>query len=229
MTWPPEGPMNMVFTQLLYINFCEPNISIQDHWQAPQFDELLAKINEHIPSAIQQPSNHNSNLPEDTVPVGRQSNGRGASPEESPQEKSDTTHLIEQKLEATQITEKKSEIDENAQADVILQPNEDNVSENHAIAPQEDTTKNISSTSPHRSADEAPITDDHPGHEASTFEETNTQHQYNEAYSERQYRDNTYNNGAQDASVNHMNSDYYHIPGAPPRAKAKRSSFCVIL
>jgi hypothetical protein len=29
ITWPPEGPMSMVFTQLLYINFCKPNTDVQ--------------------------------------------------------------------------------------------------------------------------------------------------------------------------------------------------------
>ena len=29
MTWPPEGPMSMVFTQLLYINFCKPDVGVQ--------------------------------------------------------------------------------------------------------------------------------------------------------------------------------------------------------
>jgi hypothetical protein len=29
ISWPPEGPMSMVFTQLLYIDFCKPNIDIQ--------------------------------------------------------------------------------------------------------------------------------------------------------------------------------------------------------
>lgn len=44
MTWPPEGPMSMVFTQLLYINFCKPNQDIQNHWNCPQMEELLGKI-----------------------------------------------------------------------------------------------------------------------------------------------------------------------------------------
>ena len=29
ISWPPEGPMSMVFTQLLYIDFCKPNIDVQ--------------------------------------------------------------------------------------------------------------------------------------------------------------------------------------------------------
>ena len=49
MTWPPEGPMSMPFTQLLYVNFCKPDIEIQNHWKVPQFDELLEKLSKHIP------------------------------------------------------------------------------------------------------------------------------------------------------------------------------------
>lgn len=52
ITWPPEGPMSMVFTQLLYINFCKPDISVQDTWDCPQMEELLSKMNAHIPSMV---------------------------------------------------------------------------------------------------------------------------------------------------------------------------------
>ena len=46
--WPPEGPMSMVFTQLLYINFCSPDESVQRHWKGAQFEELLSKITAHV-------------------------------------------------------------------------------------------------------------------------------------------------------------------------------------
>ena len=49
MTWPPEGPMSMAFTQLLYINFHSPDVSIQNTWECPQLDELIAKICIHLP------------------------------------------------------------------------------------------------------------------------------------------------------------------------------------
>jgi hypothetical protein len=44
MSWPPEGPMSMVFSQLLYIDFCKPDENIQNNWQCPQFDQLLQQI-----------------------------------------------------------------------------------------------------------------------------------------------------------------------------------------
>ena len=48
MTWPPEGPMSMPFTQLLYVDFCKPNVEIQNHWNVPEFKDLLSKIETHI-------------------------------------------------------------------------------------------------------------------------------------------------------------------------------------
>ncbi|ELT93160.1 hypothetical protein CAPTEDRAFT_72501, partial [Capitella teleta] len=43
MTWPPEGPMAMVLTQLLYIQF-HKDPEVQNRWDGPQFEELLQKI-----------------------------------------------------------------------------------------------------------------------------------------------------------------------------------------
>ncbi|XP_012937829.1 uncharacterized protein LOC101855561 [Aplysia californica] len=47
MTWPPAGPMSMVMTQLLYIDFAQEKA--QTEWSGPKFQELLDKINEHAP------------------------------------------------------------------------------------------------------------------------------------------------------------------------------------
>jgi len=41
MSWPPEGPMSLVFADLLYIDFCQRNIDVQ-------FDKLIKHINGHI-------------------------------------------------------------------------------------------------------------------------------------------------------------------------------------
>ena len=45
--WPPSGPMSMVFTQLLFINFYRDE-EVQMRWDGPKFDELLQKIGEHV-------------------------------------------------------------------------------------------------------------------------------------------------------------------------------------
>ena len=45
--WPPSGPMSMVFTQLLFINFCKDE-TVQLRWDGPKFDELLQQMHMHI-------------------------------------------------------------------------------------------------------------------------------------------------------------------------------------
>ena len=45
--WPPDGPMSMVFTQLLYINFHRDE-AVQMTWQGDQYEELRMKLGEII-------------------------------------------------------------------------------------------------------------------------------------------------------------------------------------
>ncbi|XP_021368570.1 uncharacterized protein LOC110460155 [Mizuhopecten yessoensis] len=47
--WPPTGPMSMVFTQLLFINFYRDE-AVQMSWNGDKFDELSGKIQEYIPA-----------------------------------------------------------------------------------------------------------------------------------------------------------------------------------
>ncbi|XP_055899191.1 uncharacterized protein LOC106060709 [Biomphalaria glabrata] len=51
MTWPPSGPMSMVMTQLVYINFSKDE-SIQMTWDGPEFNDLLNQIKQHIPNKV---------------------------------------------------------------------------------------------------------------------------------------------------------------------------------
>ncbi|XP_071489580.1 uncharacterized protein [Diadema antillarum] len=51
MTWPPEGPMSMTFTQLLYIDFTKE--TSQAKFDDEKFDELLLKIQEHAQPTLQ--------------------------------------------------------------------------------------------------------------------------------------------------------------------------------
>ena len=55
MDWPPAGPMSMVFTQLLYIDFTkDPNIQL--NWAGSKFEEFHAKIIEKAPElSIEEP------------------------------------------------------------------------------------------------------------------------------------------------------------------------------
>lgn len=46
--WPPDGPMSMVFTELLYINFYKDE-DIQMTWKGEQFNELIRKLSQFVP------------------------------------------------------------------------------------------------------------------------------------------------------------------------------------
>lgn len=46
-SWPPPGPMGPILTQLLYID-CTGDPSLQEKWQGSKFDEIVAKIDQHI-------------------------------------------------------------------------------------------------------------------------------------------------------------------------------------
>ena len=48
ISWPPEGPMSMVFAQLLYVDFCKPSTDVQHDWNCAQFDQLVKQIQGHI-------------------------------------------------------------------------------------------------------------------------------------------------------------------------------------
>ena len=48
MKWPPDGPMSMVFTELLYINFFSDE-KIQMVWKGEKVNELMEKLGQFIP------------------------------------------------------------------------------------------------------------------------------------------------------------------------------------
>ncbi|XP_067664704.1 uncharacterized protein [Haliotis asinina] len=56
ITWPPSGPMSMVFTQLLYINFSKDE-SVQEKWTGKEFEEMVGKINKHMPALVERNRN----------------------------------------------------------------------------------------------------------------------------------------------------------------------------
>ena len=47
MKWPPDGPMSMVFTELLFINFYRDD-TVQMSWEGERFDELVLKLGQFI-------------------------------------------------------------------------------------------------------------------------------------------------------------------------------------
>ena len=48
MKWPPDGPMSMVFTELLYIN-CYEDEKVQITWKGEKFDELTETLSQYVP------------------------------------------------------------------------------------------------------------------------------------------------------------------------------------
>ena len=74
MKWPPDGPMSMVFTELLFINFYRDE-GVQTTWQGDKFDELTGKLGQYVPAVETmktekpKPANDNStnNRPKATV------------------------------------------------------------------------------------------------------------------------------------------------------------------
>ncbi|XP_035672741.1 uncharacterized protein LOC118413458 isoform X2 [Branchiostoma floridae] len=48
-SWPPEGPMSMAFTELLYID-CRDE-STQNNWEGAKFEELLQQVSRHATPA----------------------------------------------------------------------------------------------------------------------------------------------------------------------------------
>ena len=51
MKWPPDGPMSMVFTELLYINFHRDEAP-QMTWTGEQYEELKSKLSQFIPDVV---------------------------------------------------------------------------------------------------------------------------------------------------------------------------------
>ncbi|XP_046377982.2 uncharacterized protein LOC124150105 [Haliotis rufescens] len=94
MTWPPSGPMSMVFTQLLYINFTKDK-SVQDLWSGKKFNELLIKLNQYVPDIIlfgkedEETEVNASPNPEETPAVGD-------TLDTTPQSQDNTTTMAEQ-------------------------------------------------------------------------------------------------------------------------------------
>ena len=60
-TWPPPGPMSMVFTDKLYLDFQRPDGASKNHdvWASNEFDKLLARLRDAVPEVqTDQPRRH---------------------------------------------------------------------------------------------------------------------------------------------------------------------------
>ena len=59
--------MSMVFTQLLFINFCQDE-TVQLRWDGPKFDELLQKINSYALETRERVIEEKSNTTQNAIP-----------------------------------------------------------------------------------------------------------------------------------------------------------------
>lgn len=59
MKWPPDGPMSMIFTELLYINVYRDQ-EVQDSWTGTKFEELKEKLQQYAPDALQSEQKGNA-------------------------------------------------------------------------------------------------------------------------------------------------------------------------
>jgi hypothetical protein len=60
-TWPPPGPMSMVFTDKPYLDFRRPDGASKDHdiWSTKEFEMLLARLKETVPEVqTEKPRRH---------------------------------------------------------------------------------------------------------------------------------------------------------------------------
>ncbi|XP_060078184.1 uncharacterized protein LOC132557683 [Ylistrum balloti] len=89
MDWPPSGPMSMVFTQLLFINFYRDE-KIQMNWTGDKFDELLTKIIEHVPNATGCSEEMQKNMTKETSDKKTEQNNT-ATPQTATQAETNST------------------------------------------------------------------------------------------------------------------------------------------
>ena len=54
MRWPPDGPMSLVLTPLLYIDFSASDAAAATSrdWKSAKFDELISKIDTHLQPSV---------------------------------------------------------------------------------------------------------------------------------------------------------------------------------
>ncbi|CAD5114054.1 DgyrCDS3205 [Dimorphilus gyrociliatus] len=99
MKWPPEGPMSMVFTQLLYIGFHRKKDD--KLWEGDEFNQLISKIDMNAPGCkIEQQSSSSKEATNNT------------------KEKKDAKNEIEKKNAQTQKTEKRDEVPKKEEAKI---------------------------------------------------------------------------------------------------------------
>ena len=88
MKWPPDGPMSMVFTELLFINMWR-DPKIQTNWTGPKFSELQQKLEQYIPSNM--PVENGSDPKQDKGKTDQDNQGSQVAGPAKSQDKDDNT------------------------------------------------------------------------------------------------------------------------------------------
>ena len=98
--WPPDGPMSMVFTQLLYINFHRDE-ALQMTWEGDKYEELRMKLGEFIPET------GTSSLSDKTTtsPISGNSSAATVGGKGAPDDKSKSTVTSENSKPNTKVGE----------------------------------------------------------------------------------------------------------------------------
>jgi len=104
--WPPSGPMSMVFTQLLFINFYRDE-EVQMKWTGPKFDELMQKIGEEIPMIMSNDDNKNKKSVDNKDKAKIQQNDKKQPP--STKEPNGSNQEVQKKEEKTPVEKKLQE------------------------------------------------------------------------------------------------------------------------
>ena len=92
MKWPPDGPMSVVFTELLFINFCRDEKD-QMTWKGDKFDELLGKLHQFVP----QTNTNSNNQSKEKTPAVTSNSTKTAQNGNVKATASDKEQLIEKK------------------------------------------------------------------------------------------------------------------------------------
>ena len=141
--WPPTGPMSMVFTQLLFINFYRDE-EVQMKWTGPKFDELLDKIEEQLPVIKQHENNGTQSESQHKETTNKQHDNSGVLQNEEEDKRS--SNLRQEPIKHTPSPVKSDEPVVVKQTDIKAAPTTTQNVQNREQKP--DANKTVATSSP---------------------------------------------------------------------------------
>ena len=141
--WPPTGPMSMVFTQLLFINFYRDE-EVQMKWTGPKFDELLDKIEEQLPVIKQHENNGAQSESQHKETTNKQHDNSGVLQNEEEDKRS--SNLRQEPIKHTPSPVKSDEPVVVNQTDIKAAPTTKQTVQNREQKP--DANKTVTTSSP---------------------------------------------------------------------------------